>query len=71
MRRQALALMESGKWVRSIDVVLGVSALGNVHPADALILEHCYRGRGERDDGVGKVERTHGAHDINCLIHHG
>ena len=47
LRRQALALMRSGKPVRAIDVVLGISALGSIHPSDALILERCDRDRGE------------------------
>lgn len=43
LRRQAIALHEAGKWQACIDVVLGVTALGSVHPLDALLLARCYR----------------------------
>lgn len=47
LRRQALALLEAGKWQRAIDVVLGLVALGNVHPADPGILARCYTELGQ------------------------
>lgn len=47
LRRQALALLEAGKWQRAIDVVLGLVALGNVHPADPAILARCYEELGQ------------------------
>ncbi len=46
LRRQAVALLKMGKWQRAIDVMLGVSALGSVHPGDALVIERCERGLG-------------------------
>jgi hypothetical protein len=42
LRRQALALYESGKFERCIKVVLGVVALGSVHPADPVLLARAY-----------------------------
>lgn len=42
LRRQAVALFETGKWDRCVQVVLGVVALGSVHPADAIMLSRCY-----------------------------
>lgn len=42
LRRQALALYESGRFDRAIKVVLGVVALGRIHPADPLLLARCY-----------------------------
>jgi hypothetical protein len=56
LRRQALALMKTGKWSRAADVVLGVSALGSVHPADALILARCDRALGE-EHRAGQIAR--------------
>lgn len=47
LRRQAIALYEAGKWQACIDVVLGVSALGSVHPLDALLLARSYRALGD------------------------
>lgn len=47
LRRQALALVEAGKWQRAIDVVLGLVAMGNVHPADPAILARCYTELGQ------------------------
>ncbi len=47
LRRQAVALYESGKWQRCIDVVLGVVALGSVHPVDALLLAGSYKELGQ------------------------
>src|SRR5215470_3687449 len=42
LRRQAFALYQSGKWERCIKIVLGVVALGSVHPADAVLLARSY-----------------------------
>ncbi len=42
LRRQALALYQSGKWERCIKVVLGIVALGSVHPADPVLLARSY-----------------------------
>ena len=47
LRRQAIALHGAGKWRACVDVVLGVTALGSVHPVDALLLARCYRQLGE------------------------
>lgn len=49
LRRQALALLEAGKWQRAIDVVLGLVALGNIHPADPAILARCYMELGQTE----------------------
>ena len=46
LRRQAHALMTAGRWQRCIDVVLALVAMGSVHPADPLMLAHCYRALG-------------------------
>lgn len=43
LRRQALALHTAGKWQRCIDVILGLVALGSIHPADAMMLSDSYR----------------------------
>lgn len=47
MRRQAIALCGSGRFRACIDVVLGVTALGTVHPVDAVLLSRCYRALGD------------------------
>jgi len=57
LRRQAVALAETGKWQACIDVILGLSALGNVHPADPPLLARCY-------DALGQPENAHA-----CLEH--
>ncbi|MCK6548588.1 CDC27 family protein [Myxococcota bacterium] len=49
MRRQALALYESGKYQNAVQVVLGLVAMGRVHPADPLLLARCY-------EKLGKLE---------------
>jgi hypothetical protein len=46
LRRQAHALMTAGRWQRCIDVTLALVAMGSVHPADPLMLAHCYRALG-------------------------
>ncbi len=46
LRRQAHALMCAGHFQRSVDVTLGLVAMGSVHPADALMLAQCYRALG-------------------------
>lgn len=50
LRRQAIALHEAGKHQSCIDVVLGVTALGSVHPLDALLLARSYRALGQAAD---------------------
>lgn len=47
LRRQAIALCGAGKWQSCIDVVLGVTALGTIHPVDAVLLSRCYRALGD------------------------
>ena len=49
MRRQAVALYGAGKWDACVKLVLGVVALGSVHPADALLLAKCYTELGNRN----------------------
>lgn len=57
LRRQAIALHTAGKWQACIDVVLGVTALGSVHPVDALLLARCYRQLG--DDASAQACEAH------------
>jgi hypothetical protein len=47
LRRQAIALHQAGKFEACIDVVLGLAALGNVHPVDPLLLARCYTAVGD------------------------
>lgn len=47
LRRQAIALCGAGKWQACIEVVLGVTALGSIHPVDAVLLSRCYRALGD------------------------
>lgn len=47
MRRQAIALYGSAKYEACIEVVLGISALGSVHPVDPLLLARCYTALGD------------------------
>jgi hypothetical protein len=49
LRRQALALMATGKWQRCIDVLLALAALGSIHPADPIMLGRCHRELGQLD----------------------
>jgi hypothetical protein len=49
LRRQALALYQAGKWERCIKVVLGLVALGSVHPADPVLLARSYEKLGMHD----------------------
>lgn len=49
LRRQALALYETAHYDRAIKVVLGLVALGSVHPADPLLLSRCYEKLGNVD----------------------
>lgn len=50
LRRQAIAMYEAGKPQACVDIVLGVTALGSVHPLDALLLSRCYRSLGRTTD---------------------
>lgn len=56
LRRQAIALHEAGKAQECVDIILGVTALGSVHPLDALLLARSYRalGRGAEADACEK-----------------
>jgi hypothetical protein len=47
LRRQAVALYGGGKYDACIEVVLGLAALGNVHPVDPLLLARCYTALGD------------------------
>jgi hypothetical protein len=47
LRRQAVALYGSGRFDACIEVVLGLAALGNVHPVDPLLLARCYTALGD------------------------
>jgi hypothetical protein len=47
LRSQARALFDAGLLERARDVLLGISALGEVHPADLVLLAAAYRGLGE------------------------
>jgi hypothetical protein len=47
LRRQAIALLQAGKFEACIDVVLGLAGLGTVHPVDALLLARCYTAIGD------------------------
>ena len=47
LRRQAIALHQAGKFEACIDVVLGLAALGSVHPVDPLLLARCYTAIGD------------------------
>jgi hypothetical protein len=47
LRRQAVALYSGGKYDACIEVVLGLAALGNVHPVDPLLLARCYTALGD------------------------
>lgn len=58
LRRQALALSEAGKWQRAIDVVLGLVALGSVHPADPAILSRCYQALGKEEEARACAEHA-------------
>lgn len=60
MRRQAIALCGAGKWQACVDVVLGVTALGTVHPVDAVLLSRCYRALGDAQSAE-YVEREYEA----------
>ncbi len=47
MRRRALELLQRSQWKRSQRLLFGLVALGEAHPADALMLARCYRGLGD------------------------
>ena|SRR5687767_12516765 len=47
LRRQAIALHQAGKFEACIEVVLGLAALGSVHPVDPLLLARCYTALGD------------------------
>jgi hypothetical protein len=49
LRRQAIALHEAGKHDRAIKIVLGLVALGRVHPVDPILLARCYAAIGNRE----------------------
>jgi hypothetical protein len=50
LRRQALALFESGRVERAIDVINGLVALGRFHPLDAILLSRCYEKLGRTEE---------------------
>jgi hypothetical protein len=50
IRRQARALFDAGRFERARDVLLGISALGRVHPADLELLAGCYRALGDHEN---------------------
>ncbi len=52
LRRQAIALFGAGKLTACIDVLLGLAALGSVHPVDPLMLSRCYAALGEVDNAA-------------------
>lgn len=65
LRRQAHALMCAGHFQRCIDVCLALVAMGNVHPADALMLAQCYRAL-----GMGQAAeqcQQHGDHMLQAM----
>lgn len=49
LRRQALALFQTRRWQQCVDVLAGLAALGQVHPADAIMLAECARELGKPD----------------------
>jgi hypothetical protein len=49
LRRQAIAMDGAGKWQRAVDLVLGLSALGSVHPVDPVILARALLALGDPD----------------------
>ncbi len=49
MRRQAIAFHGAGKYQECVDLVLGISALGSIHPVDAKLLSLCYAELGQKD----------------------
>lgn len=65
LRRQAHALMCAGQFQRCIDVTLALSALGSVHPADALMLGTCYRALGM--EGAASQCEQHGARMMEAM----
>lgn len=50
LRRQALALFETRRWRQCEDVLSGLAALGQVHPADAIMLARCAAELGRADE---------------------
>ena len=65
LRRQAHALLSQGQWQKAIDVVLGLVALGSVHPADPMMLEHCYRALGM--EGAANQCRDHAQRMMHAM----
>ena len=55
LRRQALALFETRRWQQCIDVLRGLAALGQVHPADILMMAGSL-------EAIGKKEQAHVLH---------
>src|SRR5262245_39037840 len=49
IRRQARALFDANKHERARDVLLGISALGQAHPADLVLLAACYKALGDHE----------------------
>jgi hypothetical protein len=52
LRRQALALYQMRRWQQCIDVLRGLAALGQVHPADVLMMAGSL-------EALGKKEQAH------------
>jgi hypothetical protein len=59
LRRQAIALYQAGKLEACIDVVLGLAALGSVHPIDPLLLARCYTAMGDVTNAEICTEHYH------------
>ncbi len=55
LRRQALALYQTRRWQQCIDVLRGLAALGQVHPADVLMMAGSL-------EALGKKEQAHVLH---------
>lgn len=49
IRRQAVALFDAQRFERARDVLLGISALGRVHPGDMVLLAACYKALGDHE----------------------
>jgi hypothetical protein len=63
LRREGVKLLEGKHWERARDVVLGLIALGEVHPADPLILAVAYQALGLEPEARACLEHARRLHE--------
>jgi hypothetical protein len=62
LRQHALGLMEQGQWREAVAVVRGLLAMGDLHPADPLLLARCFTGMGQPQAAQRAVEHARQIH---------